>query len=83
MAQRMARPAREHDDPAFGYGVIASGNELMKNAAERDRLGEEFGALCVKMEAAGLMNGFTLMQMTERQQPVAKMHWTTAVHLRQ
>jgi nucleoside phosphorylase len=40
------------------YGVIASGNELIKNAAERDRLGEELGAKCVEMEAAGLMNDF-------------------------
>ncbi|KAK5202666.1 hypothetical protein LTR41_011587 [Exophiala xenobiotica] len=35
-----------------------SGNELMKNAGERDRIGEEFGALCVEMEAAGLMHDF-------------------------
>jgi nucleoside phosphorylase len=40
------------------YGVIASGNELIKNAAERDRLGEALGAKCVEMEAAGLMNEF-------------------------
>jgi nucleoside phosphorylase len=30
----------------------------MKNATERDRMGQEFGALCVEMEAAGLMNDF-------------------------
>jgi hypothetical protein len=31
-------------------GVIASGNELLKNAVERDRLGREFGAKCVEMD---------------------------------
>ena len=31
---------REDDYLSFWYGVIASGNELMKNAAERDRIGE-------------------------------------------
>ena len=31
---------------------------MIKNAAERDRLGHEFGASCVEMEAAGLTNEF-------------------------
>jgi hypothetical protein len=35
------------DHPSFWYGIIASGNELMESAAERDRIGHEFGALCV------------------------------------
>jgi nucleoside phosphorylase len=55
---KVERPAREDDHPAFWYGVIASGNELIKNAAERERMGRELGALCVEMEAAGLMNDF-------------------------
>ncbi|KAK5201809.1 hypothetical protein LTR41_012100, partial [Exophiala xenobiotica] len=54
----IARPSRDDGHPSLWYGVIASGNELMKNAAERDRIGEKFGALCVEMEAAGLMNDF-------------------------
>ena len=52
------RKARENENAVFWYGVIASGNELIKNAAARDRLGREFGVLCVEMEAAGLMNDF-------------------------
>jgi len=44
--------------PKIHYGTIASGNLLIRNAAERDRLGDEFGAKCVEMEAAGLMNDF-------------------------
>lgn len=55
---KIERPAREDHHSSFWYGVIASGNELMKNAAERDRIGQEFGALCMEMEAAGLMNDF-------------------------
>ncbi|KAF2732280.1 TPR repeat protein, partial [Polyplosphaeria fusca] len=41
------------------YGTIASGNLVMKNAAERDRVSAELGGvLCFEMEAAGLMNSF-------------------------
>ncbi|RMZ92306.1 hypothetical protein DV736_g454, partial [Chaetothyriales sp. CBS 134916] len=56
--REIERPAREDNHPSFWYGTIASGNELIKNAAERDRIGEQFRALCVEMEAAGLMNDF-------------------------
>jgi nucleoside phosphorylase len=55
---KIERPAREDQNPRFWYGVIASGDALMKNGEARDRLGHEFGALCVEMEAAGLMNDF-------------------------
>jgi nucleoside phosphorylase len=41
------------------YGTIASGNQVMRNAAERDRVSAELGGvLCFEMEAAGLMNNF-------------------------
>ena len=41
------------------YGTIASGNQVMRNAAERDKLSKELdGVLCFEMEAAGLMNSF-------------------------
>ena len=41
------------------YGTIASGNQVIKTAAERDRLSAELGGvLCFEMEAAGLMNSF-------------------------
>jgi nucleoside phosphorylase len=52
------REPRDDQHPVVHYGVIASGNELIKNAAQRDQLGETFGAKCVEMEAAGLMNEF-------------------------
>ncbi|KAF7155865.1 hypothetical protein CNMCM5623_008745 [Aspergillus felis] len=42
------------------YGLIASGNQVVKDAEFRDRLDESLGGnvLCVEMEAAGLMNDF-------------------------
>lgn len=48
------RSDRDNQDPVVHYGTIASGNELIKNAVERDRIGKEFNAKCVEMEAAGL-----------------------------
>jgi nucleoside phosphorylase len=52
------RPLRENNDPVVHYGIIASGNQVMKDAETRDRIGNELGALCFEMEAAGLMDNF-------------------------
>jgi nucleoside phosphorylase len=46
------------DNPAIHYGLIASGNQLMKDALTRDILAKEKDVLCFEMEAAGLMNHF-------------------------
>ena len=48
----------EDDNPAIHYGLIASANQLMKDALVRDRLATEKNVLCFEMEAAGLMNTF-------------------------
>lgn len=48
----------EEDNPKIHYGLIASGNQLVKDATLRDRLSAEKGVLCFEMEAAGLMNHF-------------------------
>ncbi|KAF9884070.1 hypothetical protein FE257_002300 [Aspergillus nanangensis] len=41
------------------YGTIASGNQVLKDAFERDRVSDALGGvLCFEMEAAGLMNDF-------------------------
>ncbi|KAK2054988.1 purine and uridine phosphorylase [Colletotrichum caudatum] len=48
----------EDDDPAIYYGLIASGNQLMKDARIRDVLAAERDVLCFEIEAAGLMNHF-------------------------
>lgn len=54
------RPERlEHEDnPAIHYGLIASANQLMKDAILRDTLAAEKEVLCFDMESAGLMNHF-------------------------
>lgn len=54
----MHRSLREDNSPRVHYGVVASGNEVIKNAAARDRLRALYKAKCVEMEAAGLMNNF-------------------------
>ncbi|EQB43301.1 hypothetical protein CGLO_18049 [Colletotrichum gloeosporioides Cg-14] len=53
------RPPRSHDDdiPSVHYGLIASSNQVMKDASQRDKLTRR-GVLCFEMEAAGLMNHF-------------------------
>ncbi|KAL2817725.1 hypothetical protein BDW59DRAFT_152404 [Aspergillus cavernicola] len=43
-------------NPEIHYGVIASGNQVMKDGITRDRLAQELGAICFEMEAAGLMD---------------------------
>jgi nucleoside phosphorylase len=41
------------------YRTIASGNQVIKDAAVRDKLSAELGGvLCFEVEAAGLMNSF-------------------------
>lgn len=58
--KQVQRDVRDSTDPEIHYGIIASGNTLVKDAATRDRIVEHIGenCLCVEMEAAGLMNHF-------------------------
>ncbi|KAH0499244.1 hypothetical protein TgHK011_006449 [Trichoderma gracile] len=46
--------------PEIHYGLIASGNQVIKDSAVRDRINKDLGGevLCLEMEAAGLMNNF-------------------------
>jgi nucleoside phosphorylase len=47
------------DQPVVHYGLIASGDWVMKDGLERDRISvASGGAICFEMEAAGLMNEF-------------------------
>ncbi|KAE8333971.1 nucleoside phosphorylase domain-containing protein [Aspergillus sergii] len=44
------------------YGTIASGNQVIRDATERDRLSSQLGGvLCFEMEAAGLMNHYACL----------------------
>lgn len=42
------------------YGLIASGNQVVKDSIVRDQINKNLGGevLCIEMEAAGLMNNF-------------------------
>lgn len=59
-ASIISREAREddEDDPAVHHGLIASANQLMKDAQLRDQYATRKNVLCFEMEAAGLMNHF-------------------------
>ncbi|KAJ2987613.1 hypothetical protein NUW58_g4405 [Xylaria curta] len=50
------RQPRGSQDPVVHYGLIASGNKLVKNAELRDKLRDKYGIICFEMEAAGIMN---------------------------
>lgn len=59
-ARAVVRAQRESTTPEIHYGLIASGNTLVKDVDFRkrvlDRVGED--CICLEMEAAGLMNHF-------------------------
>ncbi|CAI6096708.1 unnamed protein product [Clonostachys chloroleuca] len=57
-ARLQLRPPRAMTWPKFHYGKIASGNRVMRDGTAQERLRKETDALCVEMEAAGLMNNF-------------------------
>ena len=51
------RKARGLDEIKVHYGLIGSGNQVIKDAVTRDMLSSQLGGvLCFEMEAAGLMN---------------------------
>jgi len=57
--RQVSRPPRNDKEVVVHYGTIASGNQVMKSAAQRDKVSEDLGGvLCFEMEAAGLMNSF-------------------------
>ncbi|KAI1359844.1 ankyrin repeat-containing domain protein [Xylaria arbuscula] len=57
-AKLKSRSTRSDETPVIHYGVIASGNQVMKHAPTRDNLARQFKAICFEMEAAGLMESF-------------------------
>ncbi|EAW24039.1 uncharacterized protein NFIA_036110 [Aspergillus fischeri NRRL 181] len=56
--QAVGRRQRLSKSPKVHYGLIASGNQVMKDGHTRDSLARELGIICFEMEAAGLMNHF-------------------------
>jgi nucleoside phosphorylase len=58
ISKLVTRPARDRLDPVIHYGLIASGNQVIRHGGTRDKLGQELGILCFEMGAAGLMDNF-------------------------
>jgi nucleoside phosphorylase len=57
--QELRRLRDSDEEVMIHYGTIASGNQVMRSAADRDKVSAELGGvLCFEMEAAGLMNSF-------------------------
>ncbi|RYP59082.1 hypothetical protein DL770_010287 [Monosporascus sp. CRB-9-2] len=54
----LERSPRSDETPKIHYGVVASGNQVMKHAKTRDRLARELDIICFEMEAAGLIDSF-------------------------
>ncbi|RDW94220.1 uncharacterized protein DSM5745_01542 [Aspergillus mulundensis] len=52
------RQPRPDDQPRIFYGLIASGNKVIKDAKVRDQLAKQYGILCFETEAAGIMDIF-------------------------
>ncbi|KAJ6264629.1 hypothetical protein Dda_0778 [Drechslerella dactyloides] len=52
------RSERQYDHPYIHYGIVASGNQVMKDGMKRDKISTQTGAVCFEMEAAGLMDDF-------------------------
>ncbi|RFU24977.1 hypothetical protein B7463_g11364, partial [Scytalidium lignicola] len=53
-----SRLDRESDDPVIHYGLIASGDAVMRSALRRNELRDAWGVSCFEMEATGLMDNF-------------------------
>ncbi|RDW93375.1 uncharacterized protein DSM5745_00697 [Aspergillus mulundensis] len=58
--QAVLRPLRDSKvmQPYIHYGLIASGDQVVKNGGMRDKLRRELDVLCFEMEAAGLVDSF-------------------------
>jgi nucleoside phosphorylase len=57
----ITRPPRKTSGPAIHYGLIASGNQVMRHGLTRDQLAHKHGILCFEMEAAGLMDNLNCL----------------------
>ncbi|KAK2764811.1 hypothetical protein CKAH01_15750 [Colletotrichum kahawae] len=58
--KEIGRPQRRSTDPVVHYGLVASGNSVVKDGVSRDDIVQRLGdkCICFEMEAAGLMDNF-------------------------
>ncbi|KAK6496960.1 hypothetical protein TWF481_001940 [Arthrobotrys musiformis] len=52
------RDPRPDPGPQIYYGIIASGDQLIKHGRAREKLAQDIGIHCIEMEAGGLMDAF-------------------------
>lgn len=57
-SKMVKRSERNTKNPKIHYGIIASGNQVIKHGSTRDRLARGLDNICFEMEAAGLMDHF-------------------------
>ncbi|KAL4878189.1 nucleoside phosphorylase domain-containing protein [Aspergillus karnatakaensis] len=53
---QVPRTPRGTNHPYIHYGLIGSGNKVVKDAVLRDQLAKKYNILCLEMEAAGILN---------------------------
>lgn len=56
IGSQIERDPRPGNHPNVHYGLVASGNQVMKDAQIRDCMSKEYNILCFEMEAAGVVN---------------------------
>ncbi|KAL2869045.1 nucleoside phosphorylase domain-containing protein [Aspergillus lucknowensis] len=54
----ISRPPRGTSNPIVHYGIIGSGNRVVRDGETRDRIAAPHGILCFEMEAAGVLESF-------------------------
>ncbi|KAL3467558.1 hypothetical protein BJX64DRAFT_299707 [Aspergillus heterothallicus] len=54
--QLVMREPRSTNEPCIHYGLIASNNQVMKDAIKRDSIVEQMDILCFEMEASSLVD---------------------------
>ncbi|GAB1195574.1 hypothetical protein APSETT444_004835 [Aspergillus pseudonomiae] len=57
-AQQIHREDRLDTSPEIHYGIVATGSAVVKHAPTREQIKQRHGAICLEMEAAGLINNF-------------------------
>ena len=58
LQRQVVRTPRKSTPPHVHYGLVASGNQLMRSAQVRDQMSQKYDVLCFEMEEAGIMDTF-------------------------
>ncbi|KAL4993931.1 nucleoside phosphorylase domain-containing protein [Aspergillus recurvatus] len=58
LSRQIHREPRNSHSPHIHYGLIASGNKVMRNGKTREELRNDLNVLCFEMEAAGIVDVF-------------------------